>query len=130
MMLGGAHGIHTVFCKLLRLYKSRFKKKNSSYLEAQDWGQRVVSTLLCEGNTDETLLFFFSFSFLFLLRLPTQLCNGNMDEKFRLEVWDEDMVSSPDMIGWLDVSLNELLKKVPLKLNDRPGGQTADPGLI
>jgi len=60
----------------------------------------------------------------------SELCNGNMDEKFRLEVWDEDMASSPDMIGWLDVSLNELLKKEPLKLNDRPGGHTADPGSI
>jgi hypothetical protein len=58
-----------------------------------------------------------------------QLCNGNLDDKFRLEVWDYDAASSPDMIGWLDVSLNDLLKKEPIQLNDRPGGRTANPGI-
>lgn len=60
----------------------------------------------------------------------SEMCNGDLDEKIKLEVWDYDSASSPDMIGWLDVSLNDLLKKEPLKLNDRPGGRTADPGSI
>jgi hypothetical protein len=47
--------------------------------------------------------------------------NGDVDEKFRLEVYDEDMLKN-DMIGFIDVSLNELLKG-PVKLNDRPGTQ-------
>ena len=60
----------------------------------------------------------------------SEMCNGDLDEQIRLEVWDYDAASSPDMIGWMDVSLNQLLTKEPLKLNDRPGGRTADPGSI
>jgi len=60
----------------------------------------------------------------------SEMCNGDLDEKIKLEVWDYDAASSPDMIGWMDVSLNQLLTKEPLKLNDRPGGRTADPGSI
>ena len=29
----------------------------------------------------------------------SELCNGDLDAKFKIEVWDFDVASSPDMIG-------------------------------
>eukprot|EP00918_Siedleckia_nematoides_P098130 GHVU01214836.1.p1 GENE.GHVU01214836.1~~GHVU01214836.1.p1 ORF type:complete len:563 (+),score=135.63 GHVU01214836.1:54-1691(+) len=59
-----------------------------------------------------------------------RLCNGDLDAKFKLECWDEDSMSSDDMIGWIETTVNQLLSRQPLVLNDRPGGKTAKPGSL
>jgi hypothetical protein len=42
----------------------------------------------------------------------------------------QDKMSSHDMIGWTNTSVNALLSKAPITLNDRPGGKTAQPGSV
>ena len=58
------------------------------------------------------------------------LCHGDLDAKFKIECWDEDKLSSNDMIGWIETTVNSLLSEQPLVLNDRPGGKTARPGTL
>ncbi|EKX31691.1 hypothetical protein GUITHDRAFT_98757 [Guillardia theta CCMP2712] len=58
------------------------------------------------------------------------LCNGKQDEKFKLECWDEDTATKDDMIGWIETTFNELAQKKTVGLNDRPGGNTKEPGSI
>jgi hypothetical protein len=48
-----------------------------------------------------------------------KLCNGDLDTPFKIECWDEDSMSSHDMIGWIDTTIRALLTKQPLVLNDR-----------
>jgi len=65
----------------------------------------------------------------FALDLDT-LCNGDLNTKFKIECWDEDKMSSHDMIGWIETTVSTLLSGQPLVLNDRPGGKTANPGTL
>ena len=58
------------------------------------------------------------------------LCHGDLDAKLKIECWDEDKLSSNDMIGWIETTVNSLLSEQPLVLNDRPGGKTARPGTL
>jgi voltage-gated sodium channel len=59
-----------------------------------------------------------------------KLCDSDLDARFMIECWDQDVMTKGDMIGWITTTVRELLAKKPLVLNDRPGGKTAKPGSL
>ena len=43
---------------------------------------------------------------------------------------EQDKYAKDDMIGWAETTVSALLSKQPIKLADRPGGNTPNPGTL
>ncbi len=50
--------------------------------------------------------------------LVGRLCGGDLDREVRIDVWDEDSVSSADQIGLAKFPVKSLLLKQPIVLSD------------